>query len=103
MAASGSAAPGTAPGVGRVPGEGQAAVDVPGGQGPAVAAAEAGDLGDGVVVLGGADVDAAEGGADVLGQALGERHGRLLGCGLGMAIGEGCGGGGGRAAVSPTG
>ena len=32
-------------------GEGQAAVDVPGGQGPALVAAEAGDLGDGVVVL----------------------------------------------------
>ena len=60
-------------------GDGQAAVDVPGGQGPALVAAEAGDLGDGVVVLVGADPEAGEAGADVLGQALGERHGVLLG------------------------
>ena len=44
-------------------GDVQAAVDVPGGQGPALVAAQAGDLGDGVVVLVGADVDAGERGA----------------------------------------
>ena len=57
-------------------GEGQAAVDVPGGQRPALVAAEAGDLGDRVVVLVRAHIEAAEGGADVLRQTLGERHGR---------------------------
>ena len=44
----------------------QAAVDVPGGQGPALLAAEAGDLGDRVVVLEGLDPEAGEGGAHEL-------------------------------------
>jgi len=61
--------------VGRRPGQGQSPVDVPGGQGPALVAAEPGDLPDGVLVLEGVDVDAAEGGAHEFPQALGERHG----------------------------
>ena len=65
MAASGSAAPATAAGLGGLAGQGKPAVDVPGGQGPALAAAEAGDLGDRVVVLERLDVDAGEAGADV--------------------------------------
>jgi hypothetical protein len=56
----------------------QAAVDVPGGQRPAVVATECRDLGDRVVVLEAPDPEAAEGGADVLPQALRERHGGLL-------------------------
>jgi hypothetical protein len=71
--------PGRDAGSGGVAGDGQAVVDVPGGQGPALAAAEAGDLGEGVVGLVGADPEASEAGADVLRQTLGERHGDLLG------------------------
>jgi hypothetical protein len=66
--------PGDGAGAFALAGDGQAAVDVPGGQGPALAAAEGGDLGDGVVGLVGADPQAGEAGADVLGEALGERH-----------------------------
>ena len=42
-------------------------------------AAQAGDLGQGVLVLEGLDPEAREAGADVLREALGERHGGLLG------------------------
>ena len=70
---------GEAAGLGRLAGQAQAPVDVPGGQGPAVGAAEAGDLGQGVLVLEGLDPEAGEAGADVLREALGERHGGLLG------------------------
>ena len=56
------------------PCEAQAAVDVPGGQVPALVAAEPRDLGDGVVVLERLDPEAREGGAHVLRQTLGERH-----------------------------
>ena len=56
-------------------------------------AAEAGDLGDRVVVLEGVDVDAGEGGAHEFPQALGERHG----C---PPVGGGGGRGGGRSGAS---
>ena len=62
-------------GLGGLAGQGEAAVDVPGGQRPVLLAAEAGDLGDRVVVLEGLDVDAGERGAHEFLQALGERHG----------------------------
>jgi hypothetical protein len=52
----------------------QAAIDVPGGQAPALLAAQAGDLGGRVVVLERLDPQAGERGAHVIRQTLGDRH-----------------------------
>ena len=52
----------------------QAAIDVPGGQRPALLATEPGDLDDSIVVFERLDPDACEAGAHVLRQTLGERH-----------------------------
>jgi len=56
----------------------EAPVDVPGGQRPTSTAAQGGDLGQGVLVLGRPDPQAGEAGTHVLLEALGERHGGLL-------------------------
>ena len=74
MADSGSFAGGTEAASALLAVQAQAPVDIPGGQRPVVLAAKLGDLVDGLVVLVALDPDPAEGGTDVLRQALGERH-----------------------------
>jgi hypothetical protein len=70
-----------AAGIGRLPiglaGDLQTPLDVEDGQPPLLLAAHLGDLGQGVVVLRTLNPDAGEGGGDVLGQALREKHVRV--------------------------
>ncbi len=53
---------------------GESAIDVPGGERPALGPAERGDLGDRVIMFVALDPEPAEGGAHQFGQTLGERH-----------------------------
>src|SRR4051794_32868611 len=78
---------GDGPRPGRLAGQALAPADVPGGEVPAVLAAEPGNLHQGVVGLEGPDPDPGEAGADVLREALGERHGSPPGFDVGR-LGE---------------